>query len=101
MSELTGPVGMTLDELAGFLRRPRVTGEQMRRIFAQLPNPDLDPIGTRPSGGGRPIDVYDADRVMEWHRDNRRWLTPRKLPGPDEGLAPATAGGLADQTFRR
>jgi len=78
MSELTGPVGMTLDELAGFLRRPMVTKEQMARIFAQLPG--MVPIGTRPSGGGRPIDVYDADHVIEWHHANRRWLTEPAPP---------------------
>jgi hypothetical protein len=72
-NSLTGPVVMSLADLAGYLH-PRVSEEQLRRIFAQLPG--LNPVGTSPnsSGRGRPVDVYDAATVQEWHAANRRWL---------------------------
>ena len=70
-SEFPGPVALTLNELADFLDHPKVTGEQMRRIFANLPR--LNPVTTRKTGG-RPADAYDADTVIEWHHANARWL---------------------------
>ena len=61
---------MTLPDAAEYLR-PQVTANQLRRIIAQLPG--LNPISSQASGG-RPVDVYSADDLMELHHALRRWL---------------------------
>lgn len=61
----------TLAEAAAWLH-PAVTRAQLARIVHELPG--LQPVGKRPSSGGRPARAYDAAELMDLHSMICRWL---------------------------
>jgi hypothetical protein len=71
VNQMTGPIELTLDELAGYVHPP-MSREQLGRIVGQLPG--LRPVGRRLSARGRPLDTYDAAEVLALHNCIRRWL---------------------------
>ena len=68
-NQMTGPIELTLAELAGYLY-PRVTHDQLDGIVVRLPK--LEPVGKRATGG-RPLPTYDAATIMDLHARLRPW----------------------------
>jgi hypothetical protein len=65
------PATWTLAEAAAWLHPP-VSYAQLAGIVSNLPG--IQPVGKRPSTGGRPARAYLAADLMDLHASLHRWL---------------------------
>ena len=63
VNQMTGPIELTVAELAGYLY-PRMSVDQLDGIVVRLPK--LVAVGKRATGG-RPLPTYDAAEIMDLH----------------------------------